>query len=198
MFIKENRISMLFYLLKRKSMKITNRHRHITKSEYQPGIAMQAHDTTLLTLEDTTGNTDFLLFLKIILQRAIHQFDVIGHGFVQIDEFLHLALRDDCRTVRIIVRHQILTRKHGGQNEFQLLQGSADKQPAVAHDFLLVRQGIQLLGGTGGKGLFHHPDGITTGDIFFFSIAALLETFFMVGRSLRKHFKTKIFLLYDT
>lgn len=59
MFIKENRISMLFYLLKRKSMKITNRHRHITKSEYQPGIAMQAHDTTLLTLEDTTGNTDF-------------------------------------------------------------------------------------------------------------------------------------------
>ena len=117
MFIKENRISMLFYLLKRKSMKITNRHRHITKSEYQPGIAMQAHDTTLLTLEDTTGNTDFLLFLKIILQRAIHQFDVIGHGFVQIDEFLHLALRDDCRTVRIIVRHQILTRKHGGQNE---------------------------------------------------------------------------------
>lgn len=78
MFIKENRISMLFYLLKRKSMKITNRHRHITKSEYQPGIAMQAHDTTLLTLEDTTGNTDFLLFLKIILQRAIHQFDVWG------------------------------------------------------------------------------------------------------------------------
>lgn len=187
MFIKENRISMLFYLLKRKSMKITNRHRHITKSEYQPGIAMQAHDTTLLTLEDTTGNTDFLLFLKIILQRAIHQFDVvIGHGFVQIDEFLHLALRDDCRTVRIIVRHQILTRKHGRQNEFQLLQGSANKQPAVAHDFLFVRQGIQLLGGTGGKGLLYHPDGITTGDIFFFSIAALLETFFYDRSQCRK------------
>ena len=127
MFIKENRISMLFYLLKRKSMKITNRHRHITKSEYQPGIAMQAHDTTLLTLEDTTGNTDFLLFLKIILQRAIHQFDVIGHGFVQIDEFLHLTLGNDRSTMGNVVRYQILAGEHGRQDALKLLQRSAHK-----------------------------------------------------------------------
>ncbi len=86
MFIKENRISMLFYLFKRKSMKITNCHRHIAKSEYQLCIAVQAHDTSLFTSEDTTGNTDFLLFLKMILQRAIHQLDIIGHRFIQIDQ----------------------------------------------------------------------------------------------------------------
>ncbi len=97
-------------------MKITHCHRHITKSEYQPGIAVQAHDTSLLSSKDTTGNTDFLLFLKIVLQRPIHQFDIVRHGFVQIDKFLHLALRDDCRTVCVIVRHQILAGKHGRQN----------------------------------------------------------------------------------
>ena len=89
-------------------MKIAHCHRHIAKSEYQPCIAVQTHDTSLFPPKDTTGNTDSLLFLKIVLQRPVHQLDIVRHGFIQIDKFLHLTLRNYCRTVCVIVRHQIL------------------------------------------------------------------------------------------
>ena len=48
----------LINLLKRKSMKIANRHRHITKSEHQPCITVQTHNAALLTPKDTSGDTD--------------------------------------------------------------------------------------------------------------------------------------------
>ena len=69
---------------------------------------MQPHNAPLLPSENATGNPDALFLLKIILQRTVHQLDIVRHGFVQIDKFLHLTLRDDRRTVRVIVRHQIL------------------------------------------------------------------------------------------
>ena len=166
--------------------------RHIPKSKYQPSIAVQTHNAPLLPSENTTGNANSLFLLKIILQRTVHQLDIIRHGFVQIDKFLHLTLRDDRRTVRVIVRHQILARKHSRQNKFQLIQRSADKQPAVAFDFFLVRQSIQFPGGTGGKGFFHYPGGITTGSIFLLSIGALLEAFPVVRRSIGKYLETKV------
>ena len=153
---------------------------------------MQPHNAPLLPSENATGNPDALFLLKIILQRTVHQLDIVRHGFVQIDKFLHLTLRDDRRTVRVIVRHQILARKHSRQNKFQLIQRSADKQPAVAFDFFLVRQSIQFPGGTGGKGFFHYPGGITTGSIFLLSIGALLEAFPVVRRSIGKYLETKV------
>lgn len=73
-------------------MKITHRHRHISESEHQPGISVQTHDAPFLSPKNATGNTNFLLLLKIVLQRTVHQFDIVRHGFVQIDKFLHLAL----------------------------------------------------------------------------------------------------------
>ena len=75
-------------------MKIAHCHRHIAKSEYQPCIAVQTHDTSLFPPKDTTGNTDSLLFLKIVLQRPVHQLDIVRHGFIQINKFLHLTLRN--------------------------------------------------------------------------------------------------------
>ena len=135
-------------------MKIAHCHRHISESEYQPGIPVQTHDTSFLSPKDATGNTNFCLLLKIVLQRTVHQFDIVRHGFIQIDKFLHLALRDDSRTVCVIVRHQILAGKHGRQNTFQLPQGSTYKQPTVAFNSFLVRQRIQFLGGTVAKASF--------------------------------------------
>ena len=82
-----------------------------------------------------TGSTqklNTLLFLQILLQRPVHQLDIVRHGFIQIDKFLHLTLRNYCRTVCVIVRHQILAGKHGRQNTFQLPQGGTYKQPTVA------------------------------------------------------------------
>ena len=158
-------------------MKIAHSHRHISESEYQPCIAVQTHDTSLFPPKDTTGNTDSLLFLKIVLQRPVHQLDIVRHGFIQIDKFLHLTLRNYRRTVCVIVRHQILAGKHGRQNTLQLIQGSTDKQPAITCNFLLVRQSIQFLGGTGSKSLFHHPGRVTASGIFLFGISTLLETF---------------------
>ena len=104
----------LINFFKRKRMKIAHCHRHIAKSEYQPCIAVQTHDASFLPPENTTGNTDSLLFLKIVLQRPVHQLDIVRHGFIQIDKFLHLTLRNYCRTVCVIVRHQILA----GQTEY--------------------------------------------------------------------------------
>ena len=95
-------------------MKIAHCHRHIAKSEYQPCIAVQTHDTSLFPPKDTTGNTDSLLFLKIVLQRPVHQLDIVRHGFIQINKFLHLTLRNYRRTVCVIVRHQILVGNQAG------------------------------------------------------------------------------------
>ena len=88
------------HLLKRKSLKITNSHRHITKSKHQPCIPMQTHDTPLLPLKNTTRNTYLLLFLNILLKRLIHQFNVIRHGFIQINKFSgekHWVRTDNCQ-----------------------------------------------------------------------------------------------------
>ena len=152
-------------------MKIAHCHRHIAKSEYQPCIAVQTHDTSLFPPKDTTGNTDSLLFLKIVLQRPVHQLDIVRHGFIQIDKFLHLTLRNYRRTVCVIVRHQILAGKHGRQNTFQLPQGSTYKQPTVAFNPFLIRQRIQFLSGAGSKSLFHHPGRVTASGIFLFGIS---------------------------
>lgn len=125
-------------------MKIAHSHRHISESEYQPCIAVQTHDASFLPPENTTGDTDSLLFLKIVLQRPVHQLDIVRHGFIQIDKFFHLTVRDYRRTVGVIVRHQILAGKHGRQNTFQLPQGGTYKQPTVAFNSFLVRQRIQF------------------------------------------------------
>lgn len=188
----------LINFFKRKRMKIAHCHRHIAKSEYQPCIAVQTHDTSLFPPKDTTGNTDSLLFLKIVLQRPVHQLDIVRHGFIQIDKFLHLTLRNYRRTVCVIVRHQILAGKHGRQNTFQLPQGSTYKQPTVAFNPFLVRQRIQFLSGAGSKSLFHHPGRVTASGIFLFGISTLLETFPMIGGSVRKHLEAKKSLFYGT
>lgn len=112
-------------------MKIADSHRHIAESKHQPCIAMQTHDATLFASEDATGDADALLLHEISLQRAVQQFDVVGHGLVKIDELLHLTLGDDRSTMGNVVRHPILTGEHGGQDVLKLLQRGADKQPAA-------------------------------------------------------------------
>lgn len=120
-------------------MKIAHSHRHISESEYQPCIAVQTHDASFLPPENTTGDTDSLLFLKIVLQRPVHQLDIVRHGFIQIDKFFHLTVRDYRRTVGVIVRHQILAGKHGRQNTFQLDPGAhTNSQPLPSIPFSSV------------------------------------------------------------
>ena len=98
----------------------------------------------------------------------------------------------------VIVRHQILAGKHGRQNTFQLPQGGTYKQPTVAFNPFLVRQRIQFLSGAGSKSLFHHPGRVTASGIFLFGISTLLETFPMIGGSVRKHLEAKKSLFYGT
>ena len=54
----------LVNLLKRKSMKIADSHRHISESEHQSCIA------------------NALFLPEISFERTVQQFNVIGHGFI--------------------------------------------------------------------------------------------------------------------
>lgn len=117
---QESNISL--HLLKRKSLKITNSHRHITKSKHQLGIPMQTHDTPLLPLKDTTRNTYLLLFLNILFKRLIHQFNVIRHGFIQINKFFHLSMGNNSHAIGIAVFCKILPGEQMGKDEIQFIR----------------------------------------------------------------------------
>ena len=116
------------HLLKRKSLKITNSHRHITKSKHQLGIPMQTHDASLFPLKNTTRNTYLLLFLNILLKRLIHQFNVIRHGFIQINKFFHLSMGNNSHAIGIAVFCKILPGEQMGKDEIQFIQRGTYKQ----------------------------------------------------------------------
>ena len=121
----------LFHLLKRKSLKITNSHRHITKSKHQLCIPMQTHDTPLLPLKNTTRNTYLLLFLNILFKRLIHQFNVIRHGFIQINKFFHLSMGNNSHAIGIAVFCKILPGEQMGKDEIQFIQRGTYKQITI-------------------------------------------------------------------
>lgn len=114
----------LFHLLKRKSLKITNSHRHITKSKHQLCIPMQTHDTPLLPLKNTTRNTYLLLFLNILFKRLIHQFNVIRHGFIQINKFFHLSMGNNSHAIGIAVFCKILPGNRWARMRFNSSNGA--------------------------------------------------------------------------
>ena len=109
---RHNLLLKLINPFKRKRMKITDSNRHISKGKHKFGVAVQAHDATFFSLEDATRDTDFLLLLDVVLQRTLHQFDIVGHGFIQIDKFFHLPVGDHCCTIRLVISCKILPGSH--------------------------------------------------------------------------------------
>ena len=172
------------HLLKRKSLKITNSHRHITKSKHQLGIPMQTHDASLFPLKNTTRNTYLLLFLNILLKRLIHQFNVIRHGFIQINKFFHLSMGNNSHAIGIAVFCKILPGEQMGKDEIQLIQRSTYKQITITRDFLFIRQSVQLLYRACRERLLYGKGGLPTGRIFFLAIRTPFKTSFMVSRGI--------------
>ena len=121
-------------------MKIAHCHRHIAKSEYQPCIAVQTHDTPLFPPKDTTGNTDSLLFLKIVLQRPVHQLDIVRHGFIQINKFFHLSMGNNSHAIGIAVFCKILPGEQMGKDEIQLIQRGTYKQITTVQNVFYGQQ----------------------------------------------------------
>lgn len=172
------------HLLKRKSLKITNSHRHITKSKHQLGIPMQTHDTPLLPLKNTTRNTYLLLFLNILLKRLIHQFNVIRHGFIQINKFFHLSMGNNSHAIGIAVFCKILPGEQMGKDEIQLIQRGTYKQITITRDFLFIRQSVQLLYRACRERLLYSKGRLPTGRIFFLAIRTPFKTSFMISRGI--------------
>ena len=153
----DNSINPSLHLLKRKSLKIINSHRHITKSKHQLGIPMQTHDAPLLPLKDTTRNTYLLLFLNILLKRLIHQFNVIRHGFIQINKFFHLSMGNNSHAIGIAVFCKILPGEQMGKDEIQLIQRGTYKQITITRNFLFTS--VQSLSRTPPLQQRQTPDG---------------------------------------
>lgn len=128
---------------------------------------MQTHDTPLLPLKNTTRNTYLLLFLNILLKRLIHQFNVIRHGFIQINKFFHLSMGNNSHAIGIAVFCKILPGEQMGKDEIQFIQRGTYKQITITRDFLFIRQSVQLLYRACRERLLYGKGGLPTGRIFF-------------------------------
>ena len=156
----------------------------VPESEYQPCIAVQTHDTSLFPPKDTTGNTDSLLFLKIVLQRPVHQLDIVRHGFIQINKFFHLSMGNNSHAIGIAVFCKILPGEQMGKDEIQFIQRGTYKQITITRDFLFIRQSVQLLYRACRESLLYSKGGLPTGRIFFLAIRTPFKTSFMVSRGI--------------